>query len=299
MNCPVCRRADAKIESGGVVSCNRCGRYAPESRFLAVLSIIHEDPDLRWLLLYLSAHLRQASERGEVVEVGHANWQALADGHAHTRPSRKLDMLLEVFCKLSITGGKTVALNPDDDFVLVDAGNVEELHWLIEALVEQQALLARGPSGSCVVTAEGWERNSPMYPGGVPNTCFVAMSFDKSLDAIYDSAIEPAGKACGLAVTRADRVEHNDVITDLIHAQIRRAQVIVADVTGQSPGVYFEAGLAIGLGRTVIWSCHEDEKSKLHFDTRQYSHVLWKNADDLRVKLENRIRGTLTIPVKH
>jgi hypothetical protein len=249
--------------------------------------------------MYLSAHLRQASDRGEVVEVRFDTWKEFAEGHAHTSVPRRLHMVLELICKTSSAFGTTVALGPDD-FVLVDAAHFGEMHALAGALVEQQALQEVIPGQSYIATARGWERFSPSDPGGVPGTCFAALSFD-SLAEIYDAGIEPAGKACGLVVTRADKPEHNDVITDVIHAQIRSAQVIVADVTGQNPGVYFEAGLALGLGRIVIFSCREDEirDKKVHFDTRQYNHVVWKDAADLRVRLERRMRGTLAIPVGH
>ncbi len=117
------------------------------------------------------------------------------------------------------------------------------------------------------------------------------------LGEIYDDAIEPAIVSCGLRPIRVDRVQHNGIVTDLILAEVRRAQVVIADVTLQRAGVYYEAGFANGLGRTVIWCCREDEIKMVHFDTRQYSHVVWSDAADLRTKLEARIRGTVTIPV--
>lgn len=135
-------------------------------------------------------------------------------------------------------------------------------------------------------------------PGGVPGTCFVAMAFDLTLDPAYDDGVRPAVEACGFAVVRVDKVQHNGVVTDLILGEIRRAQLVVAAVTLQRQGVYFEAGFAIGLGRTVIWSCRENNLTNVHFDTRQYSHVVWTTPTDLRAKLEARIRGTVLVPVR-
>jgi hypothetical protein len=37
----------------------------------------------------------------------------------------------------------------------------------------------------------------------------------------------------------------------------------------------------------------EDHLSSVHFDTRQYSHIVWKDEDDLYSKLFNRIRATI------
>jgi hypothetical protein len=70
---------------------------------------------------------------------------------------------------------------------------------------------------------------------------------------------------------------------------------VVADFTGQRGGVYFEAGLAFGLSKQVIWTVRKDEVSKLHFDTRQFNHIVWSPNElpQFRVALRNRIEATL------
>ncbi len=103
----------------------------------------------------------------------------------------------------------------------------------------------------------------------------------------------------GYRAIRIDREEHNEKIDDRIVAEIRKSSLLVADVTGQRNGVYFEAGFAMGLGIPVIWTCQEEEIKKLHFDTRQYSHIKWREPQELREKLLNRIEGTLlSRPIK-
>jgi hypothetical protein len=57
--------------------------------------------------------------------------------------------------------------------------------------------------------------------------------------------------------------------------------------------VYFEAGYAMPLGLPVIWLCQEDDKNRVHFDTRQYNHIFWKDIEDLRTQLRNRILATI------
>jgi hypothetical protein len=301
-SCPVCGSANAVTDSRVDeirFRCDRCGLFGLGFRFLAGLKTIRQQSDFVELLPYLSAALRQASDRGEVIELNHDNWKMVAEGHSRTPVSRKLDLLLRLFGARSLSPGKSVALGPDD-FVLVDAADSGEIKYLAEALCDQSALQGDGAGGSnYFLTPKGWERLSPADSGGVPGTCFVAMAFDKSLDDVFETAIKPAVQASGLTLVRVDKLEHNGIVTDLIHAEIRRAQVVVADVTLQRQGVYFEAGLALGLGRTVIWTCREDEIKQVHFDTRQYSHVVWKDCPDFRVKLETRIRATVSIPVSH
>ena len=120
------------------------------------------------------------------------------------------------------------------------------------------------------------------------------MSFNPALNDAYQSGIYAALKTdCRLDPCRIDREEHNDKIDDKIIVEIRRAQFTVADVTGQRQSEYFEAGFAKGLGRPVIWTCREVELAKVHFDTRQYNHVVWATPEELRQKLRDRVRATI------
>ena len=54
-------------------------------------------------------------------------------------------------------------------------------------------------------------------------------------------------------------------------------------------GVYFETGFAMGLNIPIIWTCKETSMHDLHFDTRQYPHIVWTSSADLYTKLKARI----------
>jgi nucleoside 2-deoxyribosyltransferase len=94
---------------------------------------------------------------------------------------------------------------------------------------------------------------------------------------------------------RIDKVEPNNRIDDEIVAGIRACKFLVADFTGQRGGVYFEAGLAQGLGKQVIWLCRKDQLNDVHFDARQYNFIRWEtdNLPQLRIDLRNRIEATI------
>ena len=126
---------------------------------------------------------------------------------------------------------------------------------------------------------------------------FVAMWFDDSMSDAYAIGIEPAIVASGFRSVRIDRKDHVNKIDDEIIAEIRRSRFVVADFTSVrgSPrgGVYFEAGFALGLGIPVIWCCHESLIDDVHFDTRQYNHILWRQPEELQAKLTNRIGAVI------
>jgi hypothetical protein len=130
------------------------------------------------------------------------------------------------------------------------------------------------------------ERASPSLSG----QAFVAMWFARRLYAAYSKGIKPAIVAAGYKPMIIRMKEHANKIDDEIITEIRNSTFVVADFTGQRGGVYFEAGIAMGLGVPVIWTCHKDEIENLHFDIRQYNCVVWTTPDDLMKRLQRRIR---------
>jgi hypothetical protein len=260
----------------------------------SLLSVMERlnDEDRR-LLPYLSACTRQATENGVLTELDTDNWRDLARAHTRTSVSQKATRLLEHLSANSIGPGAAVQVNSDLDYPLFDAQAPGEMRYLLDHLVDLEYLRRVDPR-TFVVTVKGWQRlEPPGGGGGIPGRCFVAMSFDLSLNDAYELGIRPAVIDCGFEPIRIDRVHHNEKICDKILAEIRLAQFIVADFTLQRAGVYFEAGFAMGLGRPVIWMCKEDDFENTHFDTRQYNHIVWSTPDDLRAKLTDRIRATV------
>jgi hypothetical protein len=39
--------------------------------------------------------------------------------------------------------------------------------------------------------------------------------------------------------------------------------------------------------------CRKDQVNDLHFDTRQFNHILWETPEDLRRQLADRIRAVI------
>jgi hypothetical protein len=203
---------------------------------------------------------------------------------------QKARRALEILAERSTHPGAMALFDVSTDYPLIDAVTPAEAQFVLIHL-EDAGLLT---NGGMVVTVRGWTELEPKDFTAVPGTCFVAMSFDPTLDTAYDDGILPALEHdCGYRVLRVDRVEHNDEITDRIIAGIRSAQFVVSDFTKQRQGVYYEAGFARGLGKVVISTCRKDDLELLHFDTRQHSHVVWKDPLELREKLALRVQATV------
>ena len=126
---------------------------------------------------------------------------------------------------------------------------------------------------------------------------FVAMWFDEAISKAWEEGIKPAIRDSGYEPFRVDEAEDVGRIDDRIIAEIRRSRFIVTDLThgaeGARGGVYYEAGFAHGLGKPVIFTCRKDLIEKVHFDIRQYNHILWEKPEDLRTNLANRISAVI------
>lgn len=272
-------------------ACPNCGEWWGPSDLIV--------PDLAeksnaHLLPFLAAHIKQlnAAKPDQPAYVGE-DWQQQAAEHARTPIPRKLDMLMRWFEKETRYAGQWLLIG-NTLAPLIDAQNDKELIFLVDTLIDRGLLAKLAITDPKYrLTAAGWNYLRPIDSGGIPGTAFIAMSFDFSLDSAFLEGIAPAVEACGFTVNRVDRVPHNDQITDRIMAGIRSAQFVVADFTGQRQSVYYEAGFAQGLGKTVVRCCAIAELKQLHFDTRQYLHLPWETVAELRQRLEEHLRATI------
>jgi len=182
-----------------------------------------------------------------------------------------------------------------------ESKNIQEvtqlMHMLEESsLVDGSFYLDGG--ASIRPTVRGWqELDNLKQPRADSSRAFVAMWFSPQTDSAYVEAIEPALRASGYEPIRIDKKAHNNKIDDEIIAEIRRSRFLVADFTCEPKnvrgGVYYEAGFAQGIGIPVIWTCKKTSFDDLHFDTRQYSHIIWETSEDLFTQLKNRIGATI------
>jgi hypothetical protein len=127
------------------------------------------------------------------------------------------------------------------------------------------------------------------------------MPFGGWLDDYYTSIYCPAIEAAGLEPHRADDLFTPSTITNDIWAYTKKAKVVLADLTGKNPNVFYELGLAHALGRPAILISESLED--IPFDLRALRIILYdKNAPDwgriLKEKIESNSSGVLGCKVR-
>lgn len=209
----------------------------------------------------------------------------------------KAGILLLSLARLHPEPGGVFQLDAWRERSLACARAEDETKYFLAALKEAGYVLQHlKGAGPLQITHRGWQEAAKLAATSptVSRRCFVALHFSEEMLAVYEEAIKPAIKDAGFEPRIASEPQHNEQIDARIVAEIRQARFVVADVTGARTGVYFEAGYALGQGRPVIWTCRADrEKEDMHFDTRQYNHILWKDPADLRDQLHTRIVATI------
>jgi ribosomal protein L32 len=275
---------------GAHIKCPACGEYELSERL--AMQIGSPPTNIRTNYIY-SAAIREYYERGVVLRV--EDLQKLRDSVViPDGPLESIDRILLYVYRKANSAVQHVRLHFQTDYPIAYAKDAGEFEYFIEK-AQELGYLERGADIDWLrLGLDGWKRISELRKDEIrSNQAFVAMWFSKDLDDAWLKGLKPALEQTVYVPLRIDLSQHNEKIDDRIIAEIRKSSLVVADFTGQRGGVYFEAGFAMGLGKPVIWTCREDDVEKLHFDTRQYNHIVWNDAKDLKEKLVLRIEATL------
>jgi len=122
---------------------------------------------------------------------------------------------------------------------------------------------------------------------------YVICPFTDDFEPVF-AAIRTAARAVHLRAERVSDVPGDGRITDQMLGMIRRAGVIVADLTHERPNVYFELGYARGLDKRIITISRSG--TKIHFNVRDWPYIEYFDSrpleKDLRTKLRHAIQAT-------
>src|SRR6185503_3410527 len=107
----------------------------------------------------------------------------------------------------------------------------------------------------------------------------VLMPFSDDFKDIYESGIKSACKNIGVVVERVDEQIHDQIILRQIYDQIVRADIIVADMTGRNPNVFYEVGYAHALQKRVILLTQHSKD--IPFNLTHYQHIIYQGKSSL------------------
>jgi hypothetical protein len=149
------------------------------------------------------------------------------------------------------------------------------------------------------LSIKGWDFYEQLrHKTRISRTAFMAMQFgDATLQKVVRNCFQPATTRAGFELRPLNEGQGAGLIDNQIRAAIRAARFIVADLSHDNNGAYFEAGFAEGLGLPVIYTCEAGKfaAKKTHFDTNHMVTIPWDVADlrGAATRLTATIRNTL------
>jgi len=120
--------------------------------------------------------------------------------------------------------------------------------------------------------------------------CFIVMPFRAELNFFYLYLRRHLQEKHGLRVERGDHRILTVPLLEKIREQIVEAKVLIADITGRNPNVFYELGLAHALEKPVILLT-QDQAEDVPTDIRHLEFIRYDLSRDVDVlaKVDNAI----------
>lgn len=305
--CPVCKTVVGPASIANAphdriqVECPNCGRYnLLRSAELRARPLLADSPEFSAIL---SHHIRRMQQDNEWPRVGPELIEQIEKEGRLPDPAEQADnLVLWLGVTQRFPGG---ALRPFDYTTVtavIGAFDAKGAKFIAESLRAKglvQCDVSTVPDGWIMLTFDGWLRYDQLKRQSTSGPrAFMAMEYN---DPILDEKIFPKYKSetkvAGFDLVKLTEVSRAGSIDEQLRVEIRRARFLVADLTHDNSGAYWEAGFAEGLGKPVIYTCEKGifESSGTHFDTNHSHTILWDADDPVKAarELKATIRATL------
>lgn len=303
--CPICKWGTNGITqhakaSKAWIDCPRCGRFALDETWVhdageGGINAVHTE--------------RQKAVLGYAIRKGNPQkiWtkasigKTLEEDYLPGVAEQVENFIFYLGCKQHSAGDRIEVLYLKVLF-LIGATEPPDVMFLIKGLIEEKILVGNlgSQSASVMLTIRGWERFAQLTKGvDASNQGFMAMPFGfPDLTNIYYDHWKPATEQTGLPLVRLDENPMAGSISNRMRVEIRRSRYLVAELTHNNAGAYWEAGFAEGLGKPVIYLCEKsffvDPRNGIHFDVSQRQAVVWEAGKlyEAEEQLKDIIRNT-------
>lgn len=275
--------------------------------------------------------LRSASQYGLTTGTSPTTSVHLAktgqDVVAPSSPTQRSEALLAAFRSVkdfagveSFYKGKRI---PEDEFFLNTLTREfsiprERVETFAKVFVENLRFLRAfsGPSSTSDLTTQPLEAEAPVTPPDRTtsavvlkeprareflDTCFVMMPFGEWFDLYYQEIYVPAIKEAGFEPVRGDELFNTGSVVEQIWEQIEKAKLLLADLSGKNPNVFYELGLAHAARKPVVFAAAQLED--VPFDLRHLRVIIYdirepEWATRLRKSVADYLRNAAKEPGK-
>lgn len=315
VECPVCypifggiaQRYTSSID-GSAYDCNVCGRYNI-SRTLETIDLNaasdHRSARDRAIISHM---IRLGSDRGSAAFLTTNSVNDACKNSKLPTPMGQLSNLVREIGKHQQETGEPRLITSEFGPRL-GCINKRSLGQVCKAGVDRGLIQKNGsaetnnPLGGVIInslyelTFDGWQYYEEEQKGRFSGSYgFLALKFnDEVLSKVCSDYLKPGiKKELGYDLIDLRDVPQAGIIDNIMREHIRDSAFVLADLTHDNPGAYWEAGYAEGLGKPVVYLCEEGkfEKSKTHFDTNHCTTEFWKLGSE--TQFVDRVVATLS-----
>lgn len=307
--CPVCGAATRSqtANPGGrdatAYDCPRCGVFALSRTLIASLpQMLLEHPDGG---AKLSHSIRCTQDQQEVILLNTHTAEAIVE-HPLPRPREQADLLVRWLAQCISGPGETIGIGFDTHGSIIGSKSAAGFELVVDHLFAsglvtgyQSKTLGGGDQAEATLSFAGWDYYESLRVGAaVYRKAFMAMKFgDVQMTSVLEDVFKPSAKRAGFDLFKLDDRPIAGLIDDRLRVEIQSSDFLVADLSHDNLGAYWEAGYAEGLGKPVIYTCEKSKFAamKTHFDTNHHLTIQW-DADSPQAAgdaLAATIRATL------
>ena len=302
-SCPIYQSQLKESRDASFFSCPLCGDFILSSSLLASIPYtLKKDCDAS---AKISHALQSMQQINEVEELYTTTVDEILK-RPLPLPKEQADIFIRWLAKNIDGPGETVWVEPETHRSIIGAKSPKGFALVLRHLFDiglvtgHLAETLNGPGQAYVTLSfEGWDYYEQLRIGRAAyRKAFMAMQFDnQQLDEVLKTVFKPCAKQAGFELIKLDDLPRAGLIDDRLRVEIQSADFVIADLTHDNLGAYWEAGYAEGLGKPVIYTCEKQkfDKEKTHFDTNHHLTIVWDETSPeiAGENLKATIRATL------
>ena len=216
-------------------------------------------------------------------------------------PAEQADNLIRWLGENAKDYGEFLSFEPANDLSIIGSATPKGFIWVTRHLIDSGVIKGNitSTTTNVMLSFEGWQHYEQLRSGNTDSRkAFMAMQYgNEELDKVFDEVLKPAVKQTGFDLFKLVDRPKAGLLDDRLRVEIQTSRFLIADLTHENAGAYWEAGYAEGLGKQVIYTCEKEkfEEQKTHFDTNHHLTVVWDadNPHEAAKALKATIRATL------
>lgn len=242
----------------------------------------------RHIFPVISAYIRERTDCEDLVALSIDDMNIIANSpKIPVTIEEKGNRLLQYLYRHSDAAEEPVVIQPlSRSYNLTYSPNLQELVFIIDKLATEQFMIREGMTFR--LTTKGWSEAALSAGGRKLKSCCVLISDEEAMGGEWLDKVLPKIEQYGYVPQLINLRNINSTEPNFIEL-VSASKLVIADLTGQEPEVYFAAGYALGRDIPVIWTVRGYDADKLKVQTGDIRPLVWENTEELTAILQQRL----------